>query len=65
MTVSSALEVGLRRVMTASPVRGRPQASRDGISCPELALGESEQRLPPRAGLGESEQRLPSEAGLG
>lgn len=65
MTASPALEVGLGRVMTASPVRGRPRASRDGISCPELASGESKQRLPPRADLDESEQCLPSKAGLG
>jgi hypothetical protein len=45
-------EVGLGRVVTASPVRGWPRASHYGVSCPGSASGESLLRLSPEVGLG-------------
>jgi hypothetical protein len=35
--VTASVEVGLRRVVTASPARGRPHAGRDCVSRPRLA----------------------------
>jgi hypothetical protein len=45
--------VGLGRVVTAFPARGRPRASRDWISRPRLASDELWLRLPPKVGLGQ------------
>jgi hypothetical protein len=45
-------EVSLRRVATASPIRGWRWASHDYFSHPKLALGELWLHLPPRDGFG-------------
>jgi hypothetical protein len=44
-------EVSLGRVATAYPTRGWPRASCGCFSCPRLALGEPEQRLPSEVSL--------------
>jgi hypothetical protein len=51
-TTPCTATVGLRRVVTASPARGWPGASRESVSRSVLASGEAWLRLPPKVGLG-------------
>jgi hypothetical protein len=56
-------EVGLGRIVTASPARGWPRASRDYVSRPRLA-SRAVTVSRPRLASGESRLCLPPEVGL-